>query len=919
MPKKGPKPKKSKKGNNGKAAEVYEHTKEKLLLRPDVGLQPQFKPKKPAKTYRHDPSLDPTLSWDINADRERAEALIAKIEKAGDLAEVKTAAAELRRMARPFLNWAGKAEGHEFAVPTLPLFIHERLSTQAILRSVKSHKRDKQETLRLFADEEMDVTDRLLKAYEHQTGWVNRLVLGDSLVVMNSLLQYEGLGNQVQMIYMDPPYGVEFGSNFQPFIRRRDVRHGDDEDMTREPEMVQAYRDTWELGLHSYLTYIRDRLLLCRELLDPSGSIFVQISDKNLHHLREVLDEVFGAENFIALMPFRKKTMPLGTTFIEQMSDFLLWYAKQAYDGSGKRIAKYDRLYLDRSVEGEFHHCWYELPDGSRHRMSRHQLYDHSLLPPGARVYRLKSLEPSGPMASGMYDYEFEGMVYKHPKNGYGTPPEGMDRLVKARRIQPEGNRLTFILYADESSATQLTAPWTDTVGADDKSYVVQTNTEVIRRCLLMTTDPGDLVLDPTCGNGTTAYVAEQWGRRWITIDTSRVPLVLARQRLLTATFPYYELRDPARGPAGGFVYRRKQNQKGLEVGGIVPHITLKSIAQNEPPQEEVLVDRPEVETGVVRVSGPFVVEATIPTAIEVEPTKGVQAPEVAYETDPITRLIEVLRRSRTLLLGGKQAVTLKNIRRPAKAMDLHAEAEMVQPTLEDLAEEAAKQKSIDMRQGRPVAFVFGPEHGPVTEQMVFAAAKEAHLKSYAHLFIIGFAIQPGASKLIQNCEQTVGLPATYVQATMDLVMGDLLKTTRASQVFSVTGSPDVRLVRLKKKNGNGPLYRVELLGLDVFDPVTMQNDHRKGDDVPAWFLDTDYDDLVFRVTQAFFPRTSAWENLRRALKGTYEDSVWEHLAGTASEPFSAGDHRKVAVKVIDDRGNELMAVKTFDEAEAER
>lgn len=247
------KPKKAKSNPDGKSAQAYEHKEEKLLLRPDVGLQPQFKPRKPPKTYCYDPSLDPALSWDINAERERAETLITTVENAKDLAAAKAAAAELRHMSKPFLNWAGKAERHEFTVPTLPLFVHERLSTQAILQSVKSHKRDKQQSLRLFADEELDVTDRLLKAYHHQTDWVNRLILGDSLVVMNSLLQYEGLGGQVQVIYMDPPYGVKFGSNFQPFIRRRDVKHGDDDDFTREPEMVQAYRDTWELGLHSYL------------------------------------------------------------------------------------------------------------------------------------------------------------------------------------------------------------------------------------------------------------------------------------------------------------------------------------------------------------------------------------------------------------------------------------------------------------------------------------------------------------------------------------------------------------------------------------------------------------------------------------------------------------------------------------------
>lgn len=348
----------------------------------------------------------------------------------------------------------------------------------------------------------------------------------------------------------------------------------------------------------------------------------------------------------------------------------------------------------------------------------------------------------------------------------------------------------------------------------------------------------------------------------------------------------------------GGFVYKRNQDPRGAEIGGIVPHITLRSISQEEAPVEEVLVDRPEAISGVVRVTGPFVVEASIPTTVEVQPRKTGEA--AADYGDSISRMIEVVRKSPALRVAKDQVVTLKNLRRPAKALSIHAEADMDSG-------------------GRPVALAFGPEDGPVTEQLVFNAAREANLKSYERLFVIGFGIQPGASKLIQNCEAMAGIPATYVQATMDLLMGDLLKTTRASQIFSVTGTPDVRLVKLKRKNGNGPLYRVELRGLDVFDPVTMQNEHRKGDDVPAWFLDSDYDDLVFHVSQAFFPRTSAWDALKRALKGTYDDAVWDHLAGTESEPFNAGEHQRVAVKVIDDRGNELMVVLPLAEAEAER
>jgi len=439
---------------------------------------------------------------------------------------------------------------------------------------------------------------------------------------------------------------------------------------------------------------------------------------------------------------------------------------------------------------------------------------------------------------------------------------------------------------------------WEDTVIAgfgDQKIYAVQTSAKVVARCVLMTTDPGDLVLDPTCGSGTTAYVAEQWGRRWITIDTSRVPLALARQRLLTATYPYYQLKDEKRGPGGGFVYVRKQNKKGEEVGGIVPHVTLKSIANNEPPEEEVLVDRPEVDNKYVRVTGAFAVEATIPTPVDwegdgVEDSGAEQAEAYGSFVD---RMIEVLRRSPVLHVGGGKTVQVANVRQPAKSLSLSAEAMVMN--------------------GEPkaVAFVFGPENGAVSEKLVHGALKEAHVKSYSHLYVVGFAIQPHARELVENAEAAGFLPATYVQATPDLMMGDLLKNMRSSQIFSVCGLPEVKVHAIKAaKKDDAPKYQVELIGLDTFDPTTMVVDHRSGDDVPAWFVDTDYNGLCFHVSQAFFPRTGAWGDLRKALKGDYDDSVWDHLAGTTSAPFEVGEHRQIAVKVIDDRGNELLVVK---------
>jgi adenine-specific DNA-methyltransferase len=503
-----------------------------------------------------------------------------------------------------------------------------------------------------------------------------------------------------------------------------------------------------------------------------------------------------------------------------------------------------------------------------------------------------------------------------------------MEKLASARRLFGIGNTLAFVHYHDDFRYVPVIDIWDDTRQSgfgEAKLYVVQTAAKVIQRCLLMTTDPGDLVLDPTCGSGTTAYVAEQWGRRWITIDTSRVPLALARQRLLTATFDWYDLKDEARGPVGGFFYKRKQNNKGEEVGGIVPHVTLKSIANDEPPQEEVLVDRPEKKSGIVRISGPFVVEATIPTPVDWEGDGEEDSGVAAAESHGsfVERMLEVLRRSPVLHLGAGKTVALKNIRIPAKTLTLSAEAQVEataegqRPSIADAVDEAEEKNKRHLPfSQRPVAIVFGPENGSVSEKFVFEAGKEASAKRYTHLYVIGFAVQPDARKLVENCEEALGVPATYVQATPDLMMGDLLKNMRSSQIFSVCGLPDVELKQAGDgKPGKGLRYVVTLRGLDVFDPSTMATIPLKGEQVPAWFLDTDYNGLCFHVCQAFFPRTSAWENLKKALKAAYSESVWDHLAGTKSAPFEGGEHGEVAVKVIDDRGNELMVVKKLTEA----
>ena len=948
------------------ATASYQHPDAHALIRPEAGAQTRFRKKKPAVIWRYDSSLAPELQWDAqNPAREQGEAHIAALQAAlasvqATLAQMHTqlgsaqagqpaaelhqlmrdaqarieqlqseplrtgreAAAALKALSRPFLNWAGKAEHLSFDVPTLPLFIHERLSTQAILNSIAGHKTVKQDDWvnDFFGHPERSLPEQLLKAYEHPNGWQNRIMLGDSLVVMNSLLHFENLGGSVQMIYIDPPYGVKFGSNFQPFVRKRDVTHNDDEAFTREPEMVKAYRDTWELGLHSYLTYLRDRLLLARELLTESGSVFVQISDENLHHVREVMDEVFGAENFLSQISVQT-TSGFDSATMATLGDFLLWYGKD------KSTVKFKKVFAAQPVvPGDGNARWVLLQDGTYRGVTADERRGEAALPDGSRLYNPDNIQSQG-ASSTPQPFTFAGASYLPAKNSHwkANYPDGMQRLVEANRIHVARNSLRYRRFADDFSFTQIGNIWTDTITGsftDEKLYVVQTNLKVVERCILMTTDPGDLVIDPTCGSGTTAVVAESWGRRWITIDTSRVPLALARQRLLTATFKYHELKEPARGPAGGFVYKEKKNRKGEHVGGIVPHITLGSIANGEPPKYEVLVDRPEEVSSITRVCGPFVFEATIPTASNFDGDQAALTPTLSQgereqTQDFIDRMIEVLRSSPLLHLGANKTVQLSGIRRPAKTLYLSAEALVrADSGLATAIEDAdAANGGLGLQQGEPVALLFGPENGPIPEVAVLNAWQEATAKHFTHLYVIGFAIDAKARQSISEYS-AMGMPTTYVQATPDILMGDLLKNMRSSQIFSVCGQPDVSVTKVPVPEDGVPnqdYWQVKLAGLDVFDPVTMDIDTRSGLDVPAWFLDTDYNGMVFRVCQAFFPRTQAWDNLKRALKTDFDESVWAHLAGDTSTPFAAGTHKQISVKVIDDRGNELMVVKKLE------
>ncbi len=514
---------KKKSGEAKRHIESYEHRDKERLNNPPVGLvtpktDPDAGQKK--KTYQYDPHLDPQLVW------------------------------------------AGKAEHTSFEVPTVSLHVHERIDPRTILDAVKRRNGSATEQPVLFEVERQEPLRQAIEFYRHKHGWSNRLIAGDSLLVMNSLLEKEGMAGKVQMIYIDPPYGIKYGSNFQPFVNKRDVKDGKDEDLTAEPEQIKAFRDTWELGIHSYLTYLRDRLLLARELLTESGSIFVQISDENVHHVRELMDEVFGVENFVRLITFAK-TGSMVSSELGRTSDYLIWYARD------KTQLKYRQLYFEKLPDDFYNNV--ELSDGTIRKITRSEMVDPALLPSGTRVFQLVSLESSGPPGEDT-PLQFMGETFRPNRNRHWTLvyPEGMEALKKTGRMVKDGSRLRWKYYIADYPLKVISEVWADTAGFNpDQKYVVETRPKVIERCLLMTTDPGDLVFDPTCGSGTTAYVAEQWGRRWITCDTSRVAITLARQRLMTAVFDYYELAHPEEGVGSGFKYKT------------VPHVTLKSIANN--------------------------------------------------------------------------------------------------------------------------------------------------------------------------------------------------------------------------------------------------------------------------------------------------------------------------------------------------
>ncbi len=788
----------------------------------------------------------------------------------------------------PQLVWAGKAEHTSFEVDTVSLHIHERVSTEAILRAVR--REDVQRTL--FGDPQLSPGQEL-DFYQHQTDWANRLILGDSLLVMNSLIRREGMAGKVQCIYVDPPYGVNYNSNFQPRTDQRDVRDGDDRSLTREPEQIRAYRDTWQLGIHSYLTYLRDRLLLAKELLANSGSIFVQIGDENVHVVRNVLDEVFGPSNRVSQIIFRKTTGK-GGQLLDNTYDVLLWYARD------RSQLKYRPLFEPRSPQDDSNLRFVELPDGSRRPMTPDETSGAHSLPAGGRAYRPNPLTNQRPaQGTDLREFEYNGKRFTPGSGTFRTDLAGMTRIADANRLLPIGNTLTFVRYLDGFPFKPRNDIWDDTRSSgfgDPKIYVVQTNTKVVARCVLMTTDPGDLVLDPTCGSGTTAYVAEHWGRRWITADTSRVALALARQRLMTASYDWYDLADAERGVDGGFVDRT------------VPHVTLRSIAQNEPADTETLYDQPKVEKRKTRVAGPFTVEQIPSFGIEAADGDGIgeydpgalderdRSDDVRHRSNEnpvssIGELVDLLRIDGVRLPGGRH-LEFTTLSPSTDGGQVHAEGEYP-----------------EAGEARRIAVSFGPLHGPVSARQVEEVLSDVTFAGYHAVLFAGFAFDAGAQEYLSKYRTPKHLQVLSANIAADVLVPDLLKNRRGQQLFAVFGEPDARLHR------SGADFTVELLGMDVYDPSSGEVSSAGTDGVAAWFLDTDYDRRSFLVSQAFFPGSAGgadpWARLGRALRGWVDPDAFEMLRGTTSLPFSRGEHGRAAIKVIDFRGNE--AIKILD------
>lgn len=817
-----------------KSIQQYTHDAEKRPNNPPVGLVTLgTDPDQPSKKYQYDPRLDPVLMW------------------------------------------SGKQENSEFEVDTVSLHVHERIDPITILEKAMKPNIQTQKTLANYFEqpENNPPLRNAIEFYKHDQNWSNRLITGDSLLVMNSLLEKEEMRRKVQMIYIDPPYGIKYGSNFQPFVNNKNIQDGKAEDLTQEPETIKAFRDTWELGIHSYLSYLRNRLLLAKELLTESGSCFVQISDENVYLIRHLMNEIFGSDNFISEIVF-VKTSGFTTTHIASTNDYLIWYAND------KKKMKYRQLFLPKEIDrGINYYNWIELLDKTRRKLTKSERDDPRLIPPG-KIFRISDIQSQGESRTNQ-KFVFEGKTYL-PRKGshWKTTIKGLENLAKKNRIMINAGLPVFIRYLEDYPVKKLTNVWDDTATGgftDKKIYSVQTGTKIISRCILMTTDPCDLVLDITCGSGTTAYAAETWGRRWITCDTSRIAITLTKQRLMTSFYNSFELKHELEGVAGGFAYNT------------VSHITMGSIAHDEPSHQEILYNQPVINTNKTRISGPFTVESV--------PSPTVKSIDDLFEESK-TGLINA---SSSKHEDWRQELEHTGIRgkNGQKIEFVYVESHPATKWLHAVAKTRGEEN-------KRVMVSFGPEYAPLEQRQVERALNEAqHLIPRPDIVIFAaMQFDPEAAKDIDETKWS-GVTILKVEMNKDLLTMDLKKNRTTNESFWLMGQPDVKLKKIDSKK-----YVAIIDGFDYYNTKTGEIDSGNSSKIAMWLLDTDYDDRSVYPQQVFFPmekETDGWSKLARTLHEHIDEDLIAKYRGVESIPFEMGDNKKIAVKIIDDRGIESL------------
>ena len=800
----------------------------------------------------------------------------------------------------PELFWLNKYGNDDrddlLRVDIRSLYRHEHIAPETLIKNLYNVTETKSDQMDLFSVNELfgnaldkDEIEKVSEYYHHQDGWTNRLIQGDSHLVMASLLEREGMAGQVQTIFFDPPYGISYNSNWQIKLNDKIIKDGQDEMLSSEPETIKAFRDTWELGIHSYLTYLRDRLLIAKELLHESGSCFVQISDENVHLVRNLMDEVFGSENFISQIIFRTST-PLVSKLLPSNGDYLIWYSKS------KEKIKFRSLYGPKKLGKDSQFKMVELVDGTRRNLTKEEQNDFSKIPVGARIFRLSTMSSTGYTPSCTFAFEYNGKEFSLANGkSWRTNRAGMEELVRQKRLFPTNNYLNFIQYADDFPVVEIGNSWFDTSSESSKVYVVQTSTEVIKRCILMTSDPGDLILDPTCGSGSSAYVAEEWGRRWITIDTSRISINIAKNRIMTSVYPFYKLYDSNSDIRQGFKYKT------------VPHLTLGKIANKESAKIETLYDQPEIENNKLRVSGPFTVE-TLQNFEPISPEDLDDEVRVNEEEGAFEEVIKQHLISAGIKNGRKDEMVVFRSVELLSHSYLHAEGFYMNGVGE-----------------KKTYFHIGPKFGTVSKTAVNEAVKECRQRGDAGwLIILGFSFESD----IEGSTQTMSMgkfEVTKVRIHDDLLQEGLKKKPAKSAASFVTiGEPDIDL------NKNGNEVTVEIKGLDIYDPIKDEVKPRNVHDIAYWMVDEDYDGSNFVVKQVFFcggdksefdkwkkgldnlAKDSTKKKLEKTLKIEIDDEAFDRLYGHISHPIEIKKKgQKIAVRIISQFGEECTKVLT--------